>query len=485
MILDALRQALRAAITQHHMLSQGERVMAAVSGGGDSVALLRLLHGLRDDIPFELIVAHVNHGLRGAAGDADARFVQELAASLSLVCVVLSPGPREEALLARARGSEEAARRARHMLLAAAARRAGCGRIALGHTMDDQAETVLMRLIRGTGRRGLSGMRRCGPGLLIRPLLGLRRDALRSCLRDLGQPFREDETNQDARFLRNRVRVRLIPVLAGLNPAIVESLARTAELLAEEDRYLDDLARREVTRWARPASAAPAEASVRIPAANLNALPLPLRRRAARMLLAQAGGDPRGAGSRAVADLLDLAAREGSGAGLDLPGGIRTTLQEGLLLLELAGGRNLPSPFCVDMLVPGEVALPGGRGALRARRIDAADFPGRLEAARREGALDVRTVFLDATALGSSPCVRSRLRGDAFRPMGGAGSRKVSDYLIDRKVPRTRRDEVPLVVGGAGIAWVVGFRASEEYRVTPDSGQVVELEWDRGEGWLA
>jgi tRNA(Ile)-lysidine synthase len=391
--------------------------------------------------------------------------------------------------LARSRGSEEAARRARHKLLSAAARQAGCGRIALGHTMDDQAETVLMRLIRGTGRRGLSGMRRCGPGLLIRPLLGVRREALRIYLKELGQGFREDETNLEARFLRNRLRTRLLPVLAELNPAIVESLARTAELLEGEDRYLDDLARREVTRWARPGPAG-AEASVRIPAANLNAMPLPLRRRAARMLLAQAGGDPRGAPSKAVADLIDLAGRERPGGGVDLPGGVRASRQEGLLILGRAdaafraAGRNLPAPFCVDMQVPGEVALPGGRGILRSRRLDPAELAPRLEAARRAGELDTRRVFMDAAALGGAPCVRSRLRGDAFRPMGGAGSRKVGDYLIDRKVPRARRDQVPLVVGTAGIAWVVGFRAAEEYRVTPKSRDVVELEWDRGEGWL-
>ena len=334
----------------------------------------------------------------------------------------------------------------------------------------------------------LAGIIMVGAGVLIRPLLGLRREALRIYLKEVGQSFRDDETNQEARFLRNRLRARLMPVLAELNPAIVESLARTAELLEEEDRYLDELARREVTRWARPGTAGE-EASVRIPAANFNAMPLPLRRRAGRMLLAQAGGDPRGAPAKAVADLIDLAGRERPGGGLDLPGGVRITRQEGLLILDRAdaasraGGRNLPAPFCVDMPVPGEVTLPDGRGTLRARRLDAAALAPRLEAARRAGELDTHRVFMDGAALGEAPRVRSRLRGDAFRPMGGAGSRKVSDYLIDRKVPRARRDGVPLVVGTAGIAWVVGFRAAEEYRVTPESRDVVELEWDRGEGW--
>jgi len=476
-ILDAVRGA----ISRHGLIAPGEQVLAAVSGGGDSVALLRLLHALRGAIPFTLSAAHVNHGLRGAAGDADARFVLELAASLTIPCVELRPSEEEASLLARARGSEESSRRIRHRLLAAAARRTGGTRIALGHTMDDQAETALMRLIRGAGRRGLSGMRFGGPGMLIRPLLGVRREALRAWLGEIGQACREDETNRQDRFLRNKVRAEVIPLLQELNPGIVAGLARTADLLRAEDLFLDDLAGREVTLRARGQASQPAgTAEVRFPAGWLSGLALPLGRRASRILMAAAGGDPRGAGTAAVRDLLDLAALGEEGAGRDLPGGIRARREAGEVVLISRGARILSAPFCVALPIPGRVALPGGRGTLETRVLEPGPTPEQIASEKDAGRLDARRVYLDAAALGGSACVRSRLPGDRFHPMGGAGHRKVSDYLIDRKVPKSYRIGVPLVVGASGIAWIVGYRAGEEYRIGPATVRAVVLDWSPG-----
>src|SRR5688572_24738317 len=226
-----VESALCDAVRRHALILPGERVLAAVSGGADSVALLRLLHAHRAAMGFDLVVGHVNHAMRGVTADADERFVRELASDLGLPFVArrAHPAPR----------TEEEARRVRHRLLKLMARDEGCARVALAHTMDDQAETMLMRLARGAGRRGLSGMALSGPGQLVRPLLGVRREDLRRYLDRLGQTFHEDETNLDQGRLRNKVRARLLPLMEEMNPGAVPAMARAAELLGQEDRWLD------------------------------------------------------------------------------------------------------------------------------------------------------------------------------------------------------------------------------------------------------
>ena len=249
MILETFRRA----VEDDGLLAPGDRVLAAVSGGSDSVALLRLLLSYSGTVPLSIVVAHVNHRLRAQASDDDQGFVEALAARLGLECVVLAPRDGEE--MSRVRRGEEGARQVRHGLLARAARASGCTRIALGHTLDDQAETVMMRLVRGAGRRGLSGMARAGPGRLIRPMLDIRREEARLYLMEIPQEFRHDETNDHPRFLRNKIRSRLIPLMAELNPSITRTLGRNAGMMAEEDAYLDMLAEEWVTGWGIPDTA--------------------------------------------------------------------------------------------------------------------------------------------------------------------------------------------------------------------------------------
>ncbi|MFQ5844499.1 MAG: tRNA lysidine(34) synthetase TilS [Planctomycetota bacterium] len=475
MIFEAFCRTVQA----RGLLSAGDSVLAAVSGGADSVALLRLLARYAERFPLTLVVAHVNHGVRGAAADEDQRFVESLARRLGLRCLAL---PAASAVRPRpaARPGEEALRRVRHALLARAARSHGCHRIALGHTMDDQAETVLMRLLRGAGRRGLSGMAFAGPGRLIRPLLGIRRAEARAYLEGIGQTYRRDETNTDERFLRNRIRGRLLPLLAGYNPSIVPALARTAELLAEEDRYLDELAAGWLAARARPARAGSALGTdagpaVAVPAGDLSSLPAARARRVARLMLRDAGGDPRGARLTAVGELLALAAESDGAAVRRLAGGM-TAAREGLEII-VAGRASGPGAagaagFSLTLPIPGRLELPGLGAAIEAR-VEAAPAAGELASGRD-------LAWLDADLLGSSVTVRTRLPGDLFHPLGAPGRRKLKEFLIDRKVPRPRRDRIPLVVGPAGIAWVVGERIGHPYRLTGATRRVAVLRYTKG-----
>lgn len=220
---------------------QAEGVLVAVSGGADSLALLRGLVSLAEGTPAEIRVAHLNHGLRGAEGDADADFVQGVCDELSLPAVVADADVRGE--VRGGEGIEAAARRVRYRFLRDEAERRGLRYVPVGHTADDQAETVLHRLLRGTGVRGLAGMprvRTLSPAVsLIRPLLGCRRSELRAYLRAIGQPWREDRSNEDPRYTRNRLRQRVIPLLEEeFGAGVVESICRTAQLAGESESLL-------------------------------------------------------------------------------------------------------------------------------------------------------------------------------------------------------------------------------------------------------
>ena len=461
-----IQERFKQAIADAGLLAEGERILAAVSGGGDSVALLLLLADYAAQHPgaFSIVVAHVNHKLRGEAADADQRFVERLSERLQLPCLVLSPEGDEQTR--RVKRGEEGARMVRHALLRAAARAQGCRRIALGHTADDQAETVLMRLVRGSGRRGLSGMAPCGPGRLFRPMLGIRRREAREFLAARGEPCREDETNLDPRLLRNRIRSILLPLLAQLNPSIVDTLSRNATLMAEEDAWLDGQAAGWVT-----ARATIGPDGARVSAAALEELPRVLARRAVRLLIARVGGDPRGAGGAAIESVLRAAGKGAADTSLSLPGGMRVT-RDGLNLYVGGSGpsrsaASIESAAGMALSIPGVLALPGDDGSITARLVARSEV-GRLPAASEEAALD-------AASLGGQVTVRTRRPGDTFHPLGAPGHRKLKEFLIDCKVPRFQRDQVLLVVGPSGIAWVVGHRIGHGYRVTEATQTVAML----------
>ncbi|HZI93353.1 MAG TPA: tRNA lysidine(34) synthetase TilS [Patescibacteria group bacterium] len=468
MILETFRRA----VEEDGLLAPGERVLAAVSGGSDSVALLRLLLSYAERVPLSIIVVHVNHRLRAQAADDDQAFVEDLAARLGLECVVLAPRDEEE--MSTVRRGEEGARLVRHGLLARCARDHGCTRIALGHTLDDQAETVMMRLVRGAGRRGLSGMARSGPGRLIRPMLDIRREEARRYLAEISQEFRDDETNEQPRFLRNRIRSRLIPLLVELNPSIARTLGRNAGIMAEEDAYLDMLAQEWVAGWGVPESTG---STIRVPAGELAGLPPVLARRAARLLLKRAGAEPRGCSQQVIRSVLQLANTGDGDSSLIISGGILARRDR--LDIVVSGGQAPAGPgpeaACnVTLELPGSVSLPGTTARLTARlmpRTGLAEIPK-----------DATRVALDAGRLGARVAVRTRLPGDTFHPLGAAGHRKLKEFMIDCKVPRIQRDRVPLLVGPSGIAWVVGYRIGHPYRLTDATLTVALIEC--AGGWI-
>jgi len=418
------------------MLAPSEPLLVGVSGGPDSVALLDALvkSGWRPH------VCHLNHQLRGADSDADAEFVRQLAAQFDLACTIES---------IKVAGDEDSARRARHDFFARVAERIDIKKLALAHTADDQVETFLLRLLRGAGVPGLVGIwpeRQLGALRVIRPMLKVRRSEVLEYLSSQGLKYREDFSNADTRFARNRIRHELLPLLEReYNPAIRDVLLNTAEILRDEDFYLlHHVAQRFYM------------AICQRDAVNVKALansPIAIQRRVLRFWL---GGDSEN-GPCFTFDQIEAvryaALGESPSAQIDLPNDLVAYreyewLQKALRKeLEPVRGR-WPLSLSGETLI-GELGVKFVVG----------------EAGER----------LDVDALGDI-FVRTWENGDRFQPLGMSGEKKLQDFFVDEKVPRRRRGRVPLVCAADGrIAWVVGHRIAEPFKVTERTRRIVHL----------
>jgi tRNA(Ile)-lysidine synthase len=466
-----LLSRVRQFVLRHQLIAPDTRVLVAVSGGSDSVALVHILRELADAGELRLAgVAHFNHQLRPSADD-DERFAAGVAAALDLVFIADRGDVAARARRER-RSIEVAARTARHEFLQHARLTAGADVVALGHTRDDQAETVLMRLTRGAGLRGLAGMYPRN-GTLVRPLLGCRRHDLRAWLAERRLTFVDDETNADVGVPRNRVRAELLPLLeARFNPAIVDALADQAEIARETWGWLDALTAdldAHVVRRSMTADNIPVR---EIDVGALHAAPLALRRALVWRLMSEvAGGRPIAFGHvDAAIRLMD----EGGETRVDFPGQRLERIGASVVLtgrVDGAQGRRLPDEalnlFRFPLSIPGEVALPGTGWSVSAEATSHA-------VVGNGGGKDVAIVQRDLCR--GSLAVRNRRPGDWFRPIGLNGRKKLQDYFVDRKVARKLRDAVPLVVDETDrIVWVAGFGIDEAFRVTDPAQAVIIL----------
>ena len=430
---DRLIRKVTDTIVRHQLLRAGDHVLVAVSGGADSVALLGALDTLRERWSLRLTVWHLDHGLRALESARDREFVEQLAGQLGLAIIV------ERTRIVPGRNLEARARDVRYRRLEAAARGAGCRRIAVGHTQTDQAETLLLRLLRGAGTRGLGGMapRR---GAIIRPLLECSRDEVLQFLEAHGLGWVEDTSNRDERFTRNRVRHRLLPGLLGFaGPRLPELLARTATLLREDERFLQAVTRR---RLGRAGGAPDLDLSL------VRGLAPAIRTRALRRWIGAARGSLRGIGWAHI-ELLERHLESTESGSIALPGGV-VRYEAGALRWEVDTGTGV-EPFSHDVAIPGRVCRPDLGWELEVST--PAPWAGILPE-------NAWAAVFDRDRLPPGLLVRSARPGDRMRPLGLRGRQKLQDLFVNAKVARSRRGTWPVLAGGSEVLWVPGVARS-------------------------
>ncbi len=436
-IQERFEQILRT----NELVAEGDTLLVAVSGGADSIALLTLLSRLATDFPFALVAAHLDHQLRSESSD-DADFVVRYCAELNIPVVVER---KDVARFARESGAglEEAGRQARRQFFERVADVNGCSAIVLGHHADDQAETVLFRMQRGSGLSGLSAMRmKSGP--YIRPLLSLRHSELREYLHQEGIDWREDASNDDLTFTRNRIRHQLLPQLHQLNPQIVNALTRLSRQAADEEDYWASFSAAFLDQHGHHG-----DDGFEIPVSLLMAFSRAERRRVLRAFLRQVKEPLVGIDSGHIEQVEDCLMAARPQADLDLPG-----LWVGRRYDRLLCAAKMPeaADYEISICAPGEYLLP--TGALL-----------RVESGKQLVDLDdVASAQFCAEQVPFPITVRSPRAGDRFQPSGMSGTKLLKDYFVDAKVDRESRQRTPVVCCGKEVIWLAGRRRCEQFR---------------------
>jgi len=446
-------------IEENSLFASGDTVVAAVSGGADSVALLDILVSLRE-LRLKLIAAHLNHQLRGADADADEEFVRKLAGSYGVPAVVKRVDVGEVARR-EGRSLEDAGRSARYAFFAELAVSHKAHAVALAHHADDQAETVVMRLLRGAGGSGLCAMAPRSAGLYVRPLLNAKRREIEKYLQRRGIAWRIDGSNASVDFLRNRIRHELIPYLARYNPAISERLAATAEILAADEEFLDSATAESFTRHA---VSSPDRVTLALP--GLRSEPRAIRLRLYRRAILQAKGDLARIGFRHLQAIDSLVFSGKPQLALDLPDRLRAAKSYGEISFSAGEGKGALFSGEIVLDGPGIYPLPGS--CMLA--VDFADASYDLKSAPAWAA------YFDLDQAPFPWRVRTFRPGDRLSPFGMTGHKKVKDLFIDAKLPLVFRCRIPILFCGETLLWVGGIRRSNAATLTTGTKTVVRAE---------
>lgn len=460
-------------IRHEALLSPGERCVVAVSGGPDSMALLQALAQLAPTFDLSLVVAHVEHGLRPAEAEGEARLVREAAQSLGLVCEC---GRVEVAACAREQGlsPEHAARNLRYGFLEEVAARHRATKIAVAHTADDQAEEVLLRLIRGTGRAGLAGMAMLRDGLVIRPFLEIAKDELLRYLAAENIPYCLDSSNRQRLYLRNRIRLDLLPYLEEhFNPNIGHTLRETAAIFQGEEELLAGMASQAYAQVVAEEGDEPAGLAIQL--ADFLSQPLAIRRRLLETACWRMGCRPT---FRQIAQLLFLAETGAGGAALHLARGLRVVKAEGGVHFRYPQGRqavrgNLSKAgpeavsFAVELPAPGEYLLDAIGTRVTLRLLE--ELPQGWESQAPA------ILYCDAEKICFPLLARSFRAGDRFHPLGAPGSKKIGDFFTDQKIPAAQRNRLPILTDRQGIIAILGVRPDQRAAIGPSTRRILAI----------
>jgi tRNA(Ile)-lysidine synthase len=461
---------IKKTIQRYRMLSSGDKVIVAVSAGPDSICLLDLLNGFSGELGISLIVAHFDHGLRGDEDEFETELSRDMAQSMGL------PFETEKAshLYKDIPSLEDRARTARYSFLENVRIKYKAQKIAMGHNLNDQAETVLMRLLRGTGTSGLAGIPPVRDGRIIRPLIDVTRDEVMDYIKANDLPYAVDSSNDSRKHLRNRIRHELVPVMLQYQPRLLERLGTFSNVMRSDDAFLESMA----LDWIDKESIKAGNKEISVAVSPLRNLPSALKTRVIRNLIKQIDGSFYPVEYDHVESVLKLLDNNQPQCYVDLPNGIvvKKTYQT-LYFISKASPHPNPFPqgkreFSLSIEGPGTYHLNVTGQILILEYINAS---ANLTIER-----DLSIAYLDADKLNYPLTARNFQPGDRFVPMGMKGHKKVKNFFIDLKIPSEERALTPVLTSGSEIVWLCGFRIDDRFKVAPETKRILKVTMSQG-----
>lgn len=461
-MLDA---RVRRAIDQYHLFDEGDRVIVGVSGGLDSMVLLHLLNSLIQTFNLTLIVAHVNHGLRIGESEKEAEFVQTAASRFGLPFEYGEFDVRE---FQKRTGLslEDAARRIRFKFFEELLEKHQAQKIALGHHADDQVETILLRLLRGAGVKGLKGMLPIREGKVVRPLLGVWREALESFAKDKGIPYLIDSSNVQRDYLRNRIRLDLIPwIEKEYQPHFKKILLKVSRVLQIEDDFLEKEAEKAFQGLVKKEGD-----GFSFVFSDFQILHPALQWRVIEKLLKISGlGEEREKIMVNQRRIFERFSYPSPSFTLQLSEEFFLEKKYNSVFLK-KGKVEATSPFEIELLVPGRTYIKEIQREVQVEMIPREFFKEGIERSSSVALLDFQMIQFPLK-------IRSFRPGDRFQPLGLKGTQKVKEFFIDHKIPKTERSKIPLLISGDRIAWIVGYRIDERFKITPETKEILRVQF--------
>jgi tRNA(Ile)-lysidine synthase len=455
-------------IKHHDLIQNGDSLVVGISGGPDSVCLIHVLYTIADKLNIKLFAVHINHMLRGRESDEDEQYVRSLCEAINIKLFVESIDIGREASK-RGVSLEEAGREARYTVFNRIAREVGATRIAVAHNKNDQAETVLLNMMRGAGLDGLTGMKYIRNNI-IRPLLDVEREHIeRYCARHSLNP-RVDRTNLEDIYTRNKIRLNLIPYINRLMDLdIVGNICRMSSLLRDDACYIDGISR----EFFNKSIVRREDGKIWLDIQKLKACHPAMQRRVLRNALSEVKGDLKGIESVHISSVIDMFSNGRTGSQLHLPSGLRAEVSYGQLSIYLKGSNRKEEKLNISINIPGITNVRQSYAFLEAfveKREKNIEEYGNI----RYNSL-VQYFDYDKLKLGIN--IRNRGPGDVFKPFKSNGTKKLKEYFIDNKVPRDLRDKILLIAKGKEIVWVIGYKISDKFKVTENTKTVLKLNY--------
>lgn len=457
-----MREQVFRDIKEHNLIEKGDNILIGVSGGADSIALLYVLLEVREEIDFNIFIAHVNHGVRGEEALEDERYVENTARKLGLPYYSKKVNMDEYAK-EKKMSSEEAGRELRYGFFREILSKIGGGKIAVAHNKNDQAETLLLRLFRGTGIEGLKGMDYKNDDI-IRPILGIEREAIERYLLDRNIEFKVDRTNLEPIYNRNRIRLEVIPYIEEhYNPNIIDTLWRTSRLMAIDNEFFEEYSNDLYHKMVRKKD----KYSIVLDGKAFKKEHRSIQTRIIRNCILELNGSLQGITMRHVEDVMTLFLERGTGKSISLIDNlVAKTSYDDFIIEKSNGEKDADFLYRIDINSSNYISELGYGFKAEIKSIDQVNIDKENRYKK----------YFDYDKLIGDVYVRNRRDGDRFVPFGMKGSKKLKDYFIDEKIPKDERDRIPIITDDKNIIWIVGYRISDLYKITRDTKRVLIIE---------